>query len=180
MDFSSQKFCNETSLGQNSPWTKHPRQFCAKTSPFSGTDCPSLKIKQYFSTKRLWPTKNAHFDFSHIFYCTRSVVPVYITLITFFVQLRLPGCCLGGPNPAARFCKLFIVRSIWKDNFTVQVLGSERSREVISFIPFLRLYAHKLSTLDFSELRKYIYLSVYSIRFVLCLSIFPSPWLSCL
>jgi hypothetical protein len=33
------------SLGQSSPWTKHPRQICDKTSPFSGTDYSSLKIK---------------------------------------------------------------------------------------------------------------------------------------
>jgi hypothetical protein len=33
------------SLGQSSPWTKHPRQICDKTSPFSGTDYPSLKMK---------------------------------------------------------------------------------------------------------------------------------------
>jgi hypothetical protein len=45
MDFSSQKFCNETSLGQGSPYTKYPRQICDKTSPFSGTDYPSMKIK---------------------------------------------------------------------------------------------------------------------------------------
>jgi hypothetical protein len=53
------------SLGQSSPWTKHPRQICDKTSPFSGTDCLSLKINlaQFFRTKRPWPTKKRAFWF---------------------------------------------------------------------------------------------------------------------
>jgi hypothetical protein len=99
----SQKFCNETSLGQNSsPWTKHPRPICDKTFPFSGTDCSTIPENK---TNFFGPTKNTHFDFSHIFYCTRSVVPVYNTIITFFVRLRLPCCSPwqsgpGGAGPA--------------------------------------------------------------------------------
>jgi hypothetical protein len=61
-----------------------------------------LENKTLFRTKRPWPTKNAHFDFSHICYCARSVVPVYNTLRTFFFAAPAPLLLPWQPDPAAQ------------------------------------------------------------------------------
>jgi hypothetical protein len=51
MDFSFQKFFNETFQGQNGPWDKvvfgHSilSKFATKSPHFQGKDCPSLKTK---------------------------------------------------------------------------------------------------------------------------------------
>jgi hypothetical protein len=110
-DFLSQKFCNEASLGQSSPWTKHPRQICSKTSPFSGTDCPSLKIKlkTIFSDKTSLTHKKHTFWFlTHfLLYTFHRPHLKYLNDILCAAPAPLllpwrPGPCgPGGPAPPA-------------------------------------------------------------------------------
>jgi hypothetical protein len=119
IDFSSQKFCNEMSLGQksqNGPWDKavlgHTSldKFATKRPHFQGrTIRPwKLNLALFFRTRRSWPTTNMHFDFSHIFYCipVRSF-PVYNTFKTNFYaatapRLLPPWPCPDGPALAFR------------------------------------------------------------------------------
>jgi hypothetical protein len=79
MDFSSQKFCNETSLGQNSPWDKAvlgTKQSLDRTS--------SANLRQNLPIFR-----------------DGLSVPENKTSLTHrkLLRLRLPCCCLGGPDP---------------------------------------------------------------------------------
>jgi hypothetical protein len=80
LDFSSQKFCNETSLGQNVPWDKAVLgqnifgKFATKRPDFHGRN---IKLGTIFSDKMSLTHKK-------------------------LLRLRLPCCCLGSPDPAAR------------------------------------------------------------------------------
>jgi hypothetical protein len=82
MDFSSQKFCNETSLGQNGLGTKQSLDRTSSANlrqniPIFRDGLSVPENKQFFVQNVPDPQKNTHLDFSHIFYCTCSIVPIY-------------------------------------------------------------------------------------------------------